>query len=126
MGRIRTRGGAPHALLNGRRAGSGFAARLPSAPRGPMKFCCFNNIPWPFITKRPEVWPFPNRDFDPERARDHYRAQIDQLVLAEKRGFDWLAIGEDHMTAYSLTPNGLRGLTPSTRSRPCCLEGETK
>ena len=70
-----------------------------------MKFCCFNPMPWPRVSERPRIWPYPNYHFDPQWAHGHYRAQIDQLVFAEECGFDWVGVGEDHMTAYSLTPN---------------------
>ena len=70
-----------------------------------MQFCCFNPIPWPRVSKRPEKWPYPNQLFDPQFAHAYYKSQIEQFLLAEKCGFDWIGLGEDHMTAYSLTPN---------------------
>ena len=70
-----------------------------------MEFCYFTPIPWPHQPERPKQWPFPNRSFDPLIAHKYYRSQIEQLVLAEECGFDWVATGEDHMTAYSLTPS---------------------
>lgn len=70
-----------------------------------VTFCCFNPIPWPHILRRPSKWPFPNRLFDPVKAIDYYRAQIEQMVFAEECGFDWVGVGEDHMTAWGLTPN---------------------
>jgi alkanesulfonate monooxygenase SsuD/methylene tetrahydromethanopterin reductase-like flavin-dependent oxidoreductase (luciferase family) len=70
-----------------------------------IQFCCFNPFPWPTIPARPSSWPFPNQHFDAIRAHYLYKEQIDQLVFAEECGFDWVAVGEDHMTAYSLTPN---------------------
>src|SRR6267378_1686053 len=70
-----------------------------------MLFCCFNPIPWPKVPERPNAWPYSNRDFAPDWARTYYRSQIEQLRFAEECGFDWVGLGEDHMTAYSLTPN---------------------
>src|SRR5262245_12881260 len=70
-----------------------------------MKFCCFNPFPWPGVPERPSVWPFPNSSFDPQKAPDFFRTQIEQLIFAEECGFDWVAVGEDHMTAYGVTPN---------------------
>ena len=70
-----------------------------------MLFCCFNPIPWPNVPERPSAWPYPNRHFDPDWAHTYYRSQIEQLRFAEECGFDWVGLGEDHMTAYSLTPN---------------------
>ena len=70
-----------------------------------IQFCCFNPMPWPNLRSRPESWPYPNSAFDPQAARQLYDLYLDQLVLAEECGFDWIGVGEDHMTAYSLTPN---------------------
>ena len=70
-----------------------------------LRFCCFNPIPWPRLRRRPERFPFPNADFDPVFAHDYFRSQIEQLIFAEQADFDWVALGEDHMTAYGLTPN---------------------
>ncbi|WP_197506342.1 LLM class flavin-dependent oxidoreductase [Acidovorax sp. RAC01] len=57
------------------------------------------------VAQRPEVWPYPNTDFDPVLATTVYNNYIEQLVYAEECGFDWVGIGEDHFTAYSITPN---------------------
>lgn len=72
-----------------------------------MKFCCFTPVPWPDLDQRPDAWPFPSDTFDAERCATCYDAAIDQLVYAETCGFDWVGMGEDHMTAYGLTPNPL-------------------
>lgn len=72
-----------------------------------MKFCFFNPIPWPDLSRRPDRWPFPTDEFDPERCERLYRENIDQLVFAEECGFDWIGVGEDHMTAYGVVPNPL-------------------
>ncbi len=70
-----------------------------------MKFCYFNPMPWPNVPRRPDHWPFPNSLYDANIGIACYDAYIQQFVLAEQAGFDWLGVGEDHMTAYSLTPN---------------------
>lgn len=72
-----------------------------------MKFCFFNPIPWPALSKRPDRWPFPSDEFDPKRCERLYSECIDQLVFAEECGFDWIGVGEDHMTAYGVVPNPL-------------------
>ncbi len=72
-----------------------------------MKFCCFTPVPWPDLASRPDSWPFPNAGFDASRCADLYEDAAEQLVLAERVGFDWVGVGEDHMTAYGLTPNPL-------------------
>jgi len=70
-----------------------------------MTFCCFNPFPWGKVPQRPLEWPYPNRDFDPVSGCEFFRTQIDQLIYAEECGFDWVAVGEDHFTAYGLAPN---------------------
>ncbi|MDF1810407.1 MAG: LLM class flavin-dependent oxidoreductase [Phycisphaerales bacterium] len=72
-----------------------------------MKFCCFTPVPWPDLDRRPDAWPFPSDTFDASRCATCYDAAIEQLVYAEQCGFDWVGMGEDHMTAYGLTPNPL-------------------
>lgn len=72
-----------------------------------MKFCCFNPFPWPRLERRPETWPFPNSAYEREAGRALFEECVDQLVYAEACGFDWVGAGEDHMTAYGLTPNPL-------------------
>ena len=72
-----------------------------------MKFCCFNPMPWPALERRPEHWPFPNDAYDSVIGQQLYSQCIDQLVYAEECGFDWVGVGEDHMTAYGITPNPL-------------------
>lgn len=70
-----------------------------------MKFCFFNPIPWPDLDARPDHWPFPNDSFRADRCRSLFQNCVDQLVLAESCGFDWVGVGEDHMTAYGVVPN---------------------
>lgn len=72
-----------------------------------MKFCCFNPMPWPNLDRRPDHWPFPNDAYDPVVGAKLFDQCIDQLVYAEECGFDWVGVGEDHMTAYGITPNPL-------------------
>lgn len=72
-----------------------------------MKFCYFASVPWPHLDKRPEQWPFPNTTFDRDRGAACFHSAIDQLVAAESYGFDAVGVGEDHMTAYGMTPNPL-------------------
>jgi alkanesulfonate monooxygenase SsuD/methylene tetrahydromethanopterin reductase-like flavin-dependent oxidoreductase (luciferase family) len=70
-----------------------------------MKFCYFSSVPWPFLDARPPQWPFPNSAFDPARGCDVIHSQLALFAFAEECGFDWVAIGEDHMSAYSLVPD---------------------
>lgn len=70
-----------------------------------MKFCCFNPFPWPRLDRRPDIWPFPNSSYDRDTGQRLFEECVDQLVFAESCDFDWVGAGEDHMTAYGLTPN---------------------
>lgn len=70
-----------------------------------MKFCYFTPVPWPRLDARPERWPFPNSSFDAAQCVDLFADSVELLVHAEACGFDWVGVGEDHMTAYGLTPN---------------------
>src|SRR5579864_7987093 len=69
------------------------------------QFCYFTAISAPFAKRRPPSFPFPNTEFDPAKAGERYRNEIAQLGLAEGCGFDWVGVGEDHMSAYSMVPN---------------------
>ena len=70
-----------------------------------MKFCYFSSVPWPFLAARPPQWPFPNSAFNAARGCDVIHSQLALFAFAEECGFDWVAIGEDHMSAYSLVPD---------------------
>jgi|GEM_PF-56572 len=72
-----------------------------------MRFCCFNPIPWPALDRRPDQWPFPNSAYNSTTGARIFNQCIEQLVYAEECGFDWVGVGEDHMTAYGITPNPL-------------------
>lgn len=91
-----------------------------------MKFCFLNTLPWPNVPARPAAWPFPNHYFDPAIGESFYHSQVRLFLLAERCGFDWLALGEDHMTAYSLTPNPaliLAILAASTKNAKLAVMG---
>ncbi len=46
----------------------------------------------------------PNALYDPKKGADEYQSYIDQLVYAEKLGFDVIAVNEHHQTAYGMMP----------------------
>jgi alkanesulfonate monooxygenase SsuD/methylene tetrahydromethanopterin reductase-like flavin-dependent oxidoreductase (luciferase family) len=55
--------------------------------------------------KHPTSWVMlPNRLYDPKKGADEYQSYIDQLVYAEKLGFDVIAVNEHHQTAYGMMP----------------------
>lgn len=45
---------------------------------------------------------YPNSAFDPELASDDYNAYLDQYVLAEKVGFDGVALNEHHANPFCM------------------------
>ncbi len=69
------------------------------------QFCYFTSISAPFPQRRPASFPFPNTEFDPAKAGERYGNELMHLALAEECGFDWVGVGEDHMSAYSMVPN---------------------
>lgn len=72
-----------------------------------MRFCYFASVPWPHLEQRPDSWPFPNTTYQPAQGVACFDRAIEQLVAAEAHGFDAVGVGEDHMTAYGMTPNPL-------------------
>ena len=46
----------------------------------------------------------PNALYDPKKGADEYESYINQLVDAEKLGFDVIAVNEHHQTAYGMMP----------------------
>jgi alkanesulfonate monooxygenase SsuD/methylene tetrahydromethanopterin reductase-like flavin-dependent oxidoreductase (luciferase family) len=47
---------------------------------------------------------FPNKFFDPRKAAALYERYLDELVYADKVGFDAIVVNEHHNTSYSLMP----------------------
>src|SRR5262249_21696408 len=68
-------------------------------------------MPWPhlpadFEQKHDSAWlTLPNTLFDPERGRTLYTDYLDQLVAAERLGFDVVGVNEHHQNAYGLMPS---------------------
>src|SRR5579862_4290128 len=46
----------------------------------------------------------PNRMYDPVKGAEEYARHLDQLVYAERLGFDAIGVNEHHQTAYGLMP----------------------
>ena len=70
---------------------------------------------------------FPNKFYDPEKGYELYQRYFEQLVLADRLGFDAIVLNEHHNTVYSMmaTPNvvakpvpGWRRTNSSTAGRP--------
>ena len=50
---------------------------------------------------------FPNKYYDAERGHDLYKRYLQELVLADRLGYDAIVVNEHHNTVYSMmaTPN---------------------
>lgn len=76
-----------------------------------MKFYYFHLMPYPhlpedFDTKYESSWVnLPNSLFDPEAGHSLYNQYIDELVQAEKWGWDGVCVNEHHQTAYGIMPS---------------------
>ena len=75
-----------------------------------MKFACFTLMPYRPLdmaerNKHRSAWVMlPNSLYDPKKGADEYESYINQLVYAEKLGFDIIAVNEHHQTAYGMMP----------------------
>ena len=76
-----------------------------------MKFHSFNLMPYPYLPddfteKHRSVWvDVPASLYDPVRGHRLYHDYLDQLVLADKLGFDGICVNEHHQNAYGLMPS---------------------
>src|SRR2546425_11394115 len=68
-------------------------------------------MPWPdlpadFEQKHDSAWlTLPNTLFDPRRGQALYTDYLDQLVAADRLGFDGIGVNEHHQNAYGLMPS---------------------
>jgi alkanesulfonate monooxygenase SsuD/methylene tetrahydromethanopterin reductase-like flavin-dependent oxidoreductase (luciferase family) len=75
-----------------------------------MKFTCFHLMPYrPLDLKAAaehrSAWVvLPNSFYDPKKGAAEYDSYLDQLVSAEKLGFDVIGVNEHHQTAYGMMP----------------------
>jgi alkanesulfonate monooxygenase SsuD/methylene tetrahydromethanopterin reductase-like flavin-dependent oxidoreductase (luciferase family) len=70
-----------------------------------MKYALWHPMPWPHYPAAHKCWPYDNRFCEPDaaaRVLDEYLAEV---ARADELGFDWIMIGEEHMTPYGLLPN---------------------
>lgn len=76
-------------------------------------------MPYTHLEETVRDWPFPNRYFDPGRARDLYRSYVDSMIHAEQCGFDWIGCNEHHFSPYGLmaNPNLIAGALAYPTSR---------
>ena len=69
---------------------------------------------------------FPNKYYDPERGHDLYQRYLQELVLADRLGYDAIVVNEHHNTVYSMmaTPNLIAAaLVPQTKNARICVWG---
>ncbi len=54
---------------------------------------------------RPSLWvDFPNRYYDPRVGNELYSRYLDEMVLADKLGYDGIVLNEHHNTQYCMNP----------------------
>jgi alkanesulfonate monooxygenase SsuD/methylene tetrahydromethanopterin reductase-like flavin-dependent oxidoreductase (luciferase family) len=79
------------------------------------------------IDSHESLWvDFPNSHFDPKEGHRLYTRYIEELVMAERLGFDGLCVNEHHATPYSLMPvpsNIAAALIPQTSRARICIMG---
>ena len=69
---------------------------------------------------------FPNKFYAPERGHELYQRYLQELVLADRLGYDAIVINEHHNTVYSMmaTPNLIAAaLVPQTTNVKICIWG---
>jgi alkanesulfonate monooxygenase SsuD/methylene tetrahydromethanopterin reductase-like flavin-dependent oxidoreductase (luciferase family) len=74
-----------------------------------LRFYAFNLMPYPYIPPTAEIestWvSLSNKYYEPQRGRQLYNEYIDQLVAAEKYGFDGVGVNEHHANFYGTMPS---------------------
>src|SRR5437667_6920341 len=69
---------------------------------------------------------FPNKFYDPDKGHELYQRYFEQLILADRLGFDAIVVNEHHNTVYSMmaTPNVIAAaLIPQTKKAKICVWG---
>ena len=69
---------------------------------------------------------FPNRYYDPEKGHELYQRYLQELVLADRLGYDAIVVNEHHNTVYSMmaTPNLIAAaIIPQTTRAKICVWG---
>lgn len=74
-----------------------------------LRFYFFHLMPYPYIppaSEFPSSWvSLSNKHYDPQRGRILYQEYIDQLVAAERYGFDGVGVNEHHANFYGTMPS---------------------
>ena len=92
-----------------------------SKPENKLDFYAFHLMPYPYIPPGEEIestWvTLSNRHYDPKVGHRLYNEYLEQLVAAERFGYDGLCVNEHHQNAYGTMPSGSRSGSSATRSR---------
>src|SRR2546426_3085317 len=73
-----------------------------------MDLFMFHLMPWAYLPPGYEgpAWvKCPNSFYDPERGHALYNRYLDELIYAEKLGFDGVCVNEHHCNAYGNMPS---------------------
>jgi alkanesulfonate monooxygenase SsuD/methylene tetrahydromethanopterin reductase-like flavin-dependent oxidoreductase (luciferase family) len=76
-----------------------------------LQFYYFHLMPWPYLPddfdeRYESAWvTLPNALYDPERGHALYHRYLDELVEAERRGWDGVCVNEHHQNAYGTMPS---------------------
>ncbi len=55
--------------------------------------------------ERASLWvDFPNSNYDPKLGSELYNRYLDEMVLADKLGYDGIVLNEHHNTQYTMNP----------------------
>src|SRR5512147_3156771 len=74
-----------------------------------LRFYFFHLMPYPYIPPADQIestWvTLPNKYYDPQRGHTLYQEYLNQLVAAERFGFDATCINEHHANFYGTMPS---------------------
>ena len=70
-----------------------------------MKASLFAQMGYAERHKFPATWPVPPSYHDPAVTMQSYEDGLQECVLAEEMGFDWISCSEHHYSGNRLTPN---------------------
>src|ERR671923_896669 len=70
-----------------------------------MKASLFAQMGYAERHQFPATWPVPPSSHDPTVTMQSYADGLEECVLAEEMGFDWISCSEHHYSGNRLTPN---------------------
>jgi alkanesulfonate monooxygenase SsuD/methylene tetrahydromethanopterin reductase-like flavin-dependent oxidoreductase (luciferase family) len=98
---------------------------------GALRFNVMHFMPYTYLPENHKefksTWVnFSNKYYDPEKGYELYQRYFEQLVLADRLGYDAIVVNEHHNTVYSMmaTPTLIAAaLVPQTRNAKICVWG---